>query len=90
MFGRLGRGTPLFESNQPRPFSSSLSSFQCDGEIMGVLERTPGREAAYLPEGGGEEFIQRLKAAVRRVNKNKADRFLAFFQHTKRKGQTSV
>ena len=57
---------------------------------MGVLERTLGREAAYLPEGGVEEFIQRLKAAVRRVNKNKADRFLVFFQHTKRKGQTSV
>ena len=56
---------------------------------MGVLERTLGREAAYLPEGG-EEFIQRLKAAVTRVNKNKADRFLVFFQHTKRKGQTSV
>ena len=46
---------------------------------MGVLERTLGREAAYLPEGGGEEFIQRLKAAVRRVNKNKADRFSGIF-----------
>ena len=45
---------------------------------MEDLERTLGREAAYLPEGGGEEFIQRLKAAVRRVNKNKADRFLVF------------
>ena len=46
------------------------------------------KQPTYLK--GGEEFIQRLKAAAGRVNKNKADRFLVFFQHTKRKGQTSV
>ena len=54
---------------------------------MGALERAFGRVPAYLPEGGGEEFIQRLKAAVRRVNKNKADRFWYLSSIPKGKGK---
>ena len=82
---------PLFLSQTSLdPFPQASQAFNAMEKSWGFLrERLDEKQPNYL-KGGGKEFIQRLKAAVRRVNKNKADRFLAFFQHTKRKGQTSV
>ena len=50
-----------------------------------LRERLDEKQPTYLK--GGEEFIQRLKAAVRRVNKNKADRLWDFSEKPKGKGK---